>query len=189
MTAQHKPSSEAGEAWSDVDPYAFCEDPYVRNVGVQKKLRLAICKRTRRHLWTPSDAITFVPALSNRLYGDGRALVGLTTINSRPRFYVLRIDSTWAIDSDPNAPDGAEMFTCRIDAISFALEEEFGCGRYEGDGEYNEKSRERDRRRKWPAYDDETGHFWWRMDWPKLERVKIAPHPFNSRISILEPTP
>jgi hypothetical protein len=172
----------------DIDPHAFCELPYLKNVGLQKRLRLAMCKRMRRHLWTPADAVTFVPALSDRLYGNGRALLGLTTINSRPRYYILRIDSTWSIDSDPDAPDGAALWVDRIDAISFALEEEFGCGRYEGGEESDETEKGRDRRRKWPAYDDENGCSWWRMDWPKLPRLKTIPHPLAPRFSILAAT-
>lgn len=171
---------------TDVDPYAFCERKFVRNAGVHAKLRLAVCKRTRRYLWTPDHMVTFVPALSRRLYGDGKALLGLTTINSRPRFYILRIDSRWAIDMDPSAPDIAEPLVDRIDAFAFALEEEFGGGRFDDGSGEPETARERDRRRKWPAYDDENGCSWWRMDWPKLPGVKMVPHPFNSRYQILK---
>lgn len=168
---------------TDVDPYAFCERKLVRNAGVHAKLRKAICKRTRRYLWTPADMVTFVPALSNRLYGDGKALLGLTTINSRPRFYVLRIDSAWAIEMDQSAPDEAEQLVDCIDAFAFALEDEFGRGRYDDDEPETERAR--DQRRKWPAYDDESGCSWWRMDWPKLSGVKLKPHPFNPRYNIL----
>ena len=172
--------------FTDVDPYAFCEHGYVRNRGVQAKLRAAICKRRRSYLWTPEHMVTFVPALSNRLYGDGRALLGLPTINSRPRYYVLRIDSGWALEMDPSAPDDAEQLADRIDAFSFALEEEFGCGRYEDNSGETETARERDRRRKWPAYDDENGCSWWRMNWPALPGVKLEPHPFAKRFNILK---
>lgn len=172
---------------TDVGPYAFCGRKFLRNAGVQAKLRAAVCKRTRRYLWTPADMITFVPALSNRLYGDGRALLGLTTINSRPQFYVLRIDSRWAIEMDPTAPDDAEQLVDRIDAFAFALEEEFGRGRYDDGGDDEpETARQMASRRKWPAYDDENGCSWWRMDWPKISGVKMAPHPFNPRYQILK---
>lgn len=171
---------------TDVDPYAFCERKFVRNAGVHAKLRRAVCKRTRRYLWTPDHMVTFVPALSSRLYGDGKALLGLTTINSRPRFYVLRIDSGWMIEMDQTAPDGAEQLVDRIDAFSFALEDEFGRGRFDDDSGEPETGRERDRRRKWPAYDDESGCSWWRLDWPDLPGVKMMPHPFNSRFNILK---
>lgn len=170
---------------TDVDPYAFCERKFVRNAGVHAKLRQAVCKRQRRHLWTPADAVTFTPALSNRLYGDGKALLGLTTINSRPRFYVLRIDSGWRIDMDHSAPDDAEVLADRIDAFAFALEEEFGRGRFDDGSGEPETARQRDERRKWPAYDDENGCSWWRMDWPTLPGVKLKPHPFNHQYKIL----
>lgn len=169
----------------DVDPYTFCERRFTRNAGVHAKLRAAVCKRTRSYLWTPADMVTFVPALSNRLYGDGRALLGLTTINSRPKFYILRIDSGWALEMDLTAPDDAEKLVDRIDAFAFALEDEFGRGRFE-DGDETETERERAKRCAWPAYDDETGCSWWRIDWPKLSGVKFKPHPFNPRYQILQ---
>lgn len=172
-----------------VDPCEFFERPFQRNVGVHRKLKEALCKRKRSYLWTPEHKVTFVPALSSRLYGDGRALLGLTTINARPRYYILRVDSAWALNSDIHAPCGQAAFVDYIDAISFALEEEFGNGRYDNycdPGEKPETERQRDRRRKWPAYDDETGCSWWRIDWPKLPSVKLEPHPFVRNITILQ---
>lgn len=171
---------------TDVDPYAFFERPYMRNAGAQAKLRAVVCKRTRRYLWTPANMVTFIPALSNRLYGDGRALMGLTTINSRPRFYILRVDSRWAISCDHDVPGDAEQFADRVDAIGFALEDEFGRGQYDGDYGDPETEKERAERRKWPAYDDENGCSWFRMDWPKSTGLKLQPHPFNSTYTILK---
>lgn len=169
-----------------VDPYEFTEKPFQGKAAIQRKLRDVVCKRVRRHLWTPADAITFIPALSNRLYGDGRALMGLSTLNSRPRYYVLRIDSGWKIDMDPDAPDVAVGFVEYLDAIAFALEDEFGRGQFDDGSGEPETARERNQRRKWPAYDDENGSSWWRMDWPALPGVRTAPHPFNHRFTILQ---
>jgi hypothetical protein len=47
-------------------------------------LKGAIEVWTRRYLWTPADAINFKPALCGNVYGDGRALFGLSTLNLRP---------------------------------------------------------------------------------------------------------
>jgi hypothetical protein len=58
-------------------------------------LKGAIEVWTRRYLWTPADAINFKPALCGNVYGDGRALFGLSTLNLRPAYYVIRGDSGW----------------------------------------------------------------------------------------------
>lgn len=86
--------------------------------------------------------------------------LGLTTLNSRPRFSVLRIDGGWKIEMDPAAPDDAELMVDRIDAFAFALEEEFGRGRFDDGSGEPETASECNRRRKWPAYDDENGCSW-----------------------------
>lgn len=170
----------------DVDSYHFFSAPMAKNTGVQRKLRGAMCRRTKRHLWVPEDAVTFKPALSDRIFGDGRALIGLSTLNQRPKFYILRVDSQWEIHSDPRGPDDATEFTDYVDAICFALEDEFGRGRYDDGSGEKETARQRDRRRAWPAFDDDGGCHWWRLSWPELPGVKFVPHPFSPRYTILK---
>lgn len=150
---------------------------------VQRKLRRVICKPTTRYLWVPEDAIAFKPALLSRVYGDGRALMGLTTINNRPAFYVLRVDSSWSVQ-DHRAPDGAPEFADFSDDICEALEDEFGEARADSEEddpdilEYGNP---------WPAFDDRDGYCWWRMDWPKLRSLKFEPHPYSWRGNLLAP--
>lgn len=151
------------------------------NDPVHVALRAAICVPTRRSLWTPADEIEFVPGLSDTLFGDGRALLGLTTIHSRPAFYVLRIDSRWEIGTDTNAPEDAVEFYEFIDDICFALEDEFGPAWHEEneDGEPD----------AWPSFNDRDGCLWWRMNWPDVPGVQLEPHPYSRHFRILPGAP
>lgn len=144
---------------------------------VHRKLRRSICRPIQRYLWTPEHMVTFVPALSPRIYGDGRALLRLATINQRPQYYVLRIDSSWSLALDYRAPDGAVDVVEFIDDFVSGLEEDFGPAR-DGNGErYPDYA--------WPDYDDEGGCAWSRHDWPRLRSLTFEPHPFASCTTIL----
>lgn len=145
--------------------------------STHKRLRRAIEKRRRAYLWTPSDAITFVPRLLPTIYGDGRALFTLATINQRPAYWVIRACSTWGSGSDSedtSGPDFAEM----TDRIMTDLEEAFGRGRcgYSGNSLFWPK-KERTQNcqceectdshiARWPEVDDDGGCSWSRIDWP-----------------------
>lgn len=144
---------------------------------VHARLRRAIEKRKRAYLWVPSDAITFVPRLLPTIYGDGRALFKIATINQRPACWVIRACSTWGSGLDREAasgPDFAEM----VDDIMTRLEDAFGRGRcsYSGNSLFwPKKERIRDcqceectdrRVARWPQVDDYGGSSWSRLDWP-----------------------
>lgn len=170
----------------NIDSYHFFGAPMAKNAGVHRKLRETVCRRTKRYLWVPEDAVTFKPALSNRIFGDGRALMGLSTMNQRPKFYILRVDSQWEIGTDMQAPDDAVEFAEYVDAICFALEDEFGRGGYDDGSGEKETARERNRRRAWPAFDDNGGCTWWRVNWPEKCGIKTVPHPFSPHYTILK---
>ena len=158
-----------------------------------KRLRAAVERRTRLYLWTPADTIQFVPRVLTKMYGDGRALFGLSTINQRPAFWIIRGDSHWQTGDyrgdGPEPPDFAEF----SDDILTDLEDEFGNGRcgYTGSSLFQAK---RDRgcdceqcsdvwRAKWPMVDGSGGCSWWRRNWP--DTVRTVPHPFAPRTNIL----
>jgi hypothetical protein len=142
---------------------------------------------TRSYLWTPRDAITFKPALCSTVYGDGRALFRVTTMNLRPAYYVIRCDSRWDC-SDPDSPDDVPDFGDFTDEILTELEGEFGdarCG-YSGSSRY---LRREDRgcdceecedpsRAQWPEVDAEGGCSWGRMRWPAGFPTVAHPHPW-----------
>src|SRR6202012_2280696 len=67
---------------------------------IQKRLVAAIGREESGYLWVPADAITFSPRVLPKVYGDGRALFALATINQRPAYWVIRGCSTWGCGSD-----------------------------------------------------------------------------------------
>ena len=145
---------------------------------VHAKLRRAIEKRVRACLWTESDAITFVPRLLPTIYGDGRALFRIATLNQRPAYWVVRACSTWGSGADAGNATGPD-FGLMTDDIVAELEIAFGRGRcgYSGTSLFWPR---KDRIRhcqceecasrhiaRWPEVDDNGGCSWNRMDWPR----------------------
>lgn len=138
------------------------------------KLKAAVEKRQRAHLWIPQDAITFVPRLSPVIYGDGRALFRITTCNQRPAYWIIRACSSWDESNYGSGPTFGE----HADQIMWDLEDAFGRGRcgYSGNSLFwprrermqNCQCEECSERgvAKWPQVDDENGCSWGRMDWP-----------------------
>jgi len=156
---------------------------------ITRKLRAAQ-KPLTRYLWTPSDAITFTPRVLTKTYGDGRALFGVGTINSRPAYWIIRGCSTWSSGLDCDHPDDATDITEHIDEIVTDLESEFGraeCGyEYEWEGD---RIRCKESGRflsyadiSYPVVNYNGGAHWFRLDWPKS--VKTVKHQF-ARATIL----
>ena len=79
---------------------------------------------TTTSLWTPSNTVTFTPAVLDQTFGDGRALFRVTTINARPRWWLVRGCSTWTDKND--AHDGLTPIFDRIDEIVQAIADQFG---------------------------------------------------------------
>jgi len=159
-----------------------------------EKLRLAVEKRERAHLWVPADAINFVPHLLPTIYGDGRALFTIATINQRPAYWIIRACSTWGTGSDTESAPGPDFGEMTDDILS-ALEEAFGNGRcgYSGNNLFMSK-KERiqncqceectDRyRARWPMVDGNGGCSWNRMDWPSS--FKTVKNPLSWRGNLL----
>jgi hypothetical protein len=153
---------------------------------VHKRLCRAIEKRQKSFLWTPKQPVIFTPRVLPTIYGDGRALFSMATINQRPAYWVIRACSTWGSGSDreySTGPDFAEM----SDDILTDLESAFGNGRcgYSGNSLFWPK---RDRIKncqcedctdsfmaRWPMVDGSGGCSWSRMDWPAGFQVEMNP--------------
>jgi hypothetical protein len=144
---------------------------------VHEALTAAIEVPTRRYLWVPEDAQTFVPRVCSHVFGDGRALLELSPMFHRPLFYVVRIDSAWADDSD-DAPRGAVSLREHLDEIYGSIEEDFGRALYEDDN--GEETVD-----PWPAADFDGGSCWKRRDWPADRGFALDPHPFARYRNIL----
>jgi hypothetical protein len=167
------------------------------NNAVHKKLRCVVEKRQRSHLWTPADAINFVPRLLPTIYGDGRALFTIASINQRPAYWIIRACSTWGSGmdrEDSSGPDFAEM----TDDILTALEDAFGNGRcgYSGNSLFWPKKErvqhcqceecEDSHVAKWPEVDGFGGCSWSRMDWPR--GFKTIENPLSRHGNLLAAT-
>jgi hypothetical protein len=92
-------------------------------------------------------------------------------MNTRPNYYVIRVDSSWSKDQMGE----------HIDDVLSALEEEFGPAYtdaedpddFDGDDPDDAEPEERERvHHDFPALNDEVGVSWGRYEWP----VKIAPN-------------
>lgn len=74
-------------------------------------------------LWTHGDRGILTPHVCECSFGDGLKLVKIFTINQRPNYHVVRVDSTWAESNW----DGGQTIGEHIDEIVSAIEDE--CGR------------------------------------------------------------
>lgn len=162
---------------------------------IHRRLVRAEEKRRKSYLWTPADTVSFVPRVLPTIYGDGRALFTLATINQRPRYWVIRACSTWGsgLDrEDSPGPDFAEM----TDDILTDLEDAFGNGRcsYSGNSLFWPK---RDRLKgcqcedceagpmaRWPMVDSCGGCSWSRIDWPP--GFAVVPNPLSRLGNLLD---
>lgn len=162
---------------------------------VHLRLKAAIEVPTTRCLWIPADAITFTPRVLTKVYGDGRALFTLSTINNRPAYWVIRGDSGWDC-AESGAPDDAPDFRDFTDEILTDLEEEFGnarCG-YSGANLYlqpDERGCDCEQCTdstiaEWPEVDGDGGCSWGRMDWP--DGFQVIEHPWARAWNLLAPT-
>lgn len=165
---------------------------------IHQKLKRKIEKRRSAYLWTPRDAITFIPRLLPVVFGDGRALFSIATINQRPAYWVIRACSTWGCDfdrEDAAGPDFGEM----TDTILDELEDAFGRGRcgYSGSSLFwpkkdrirncqCEECADRYARARWPMVDGDGGGGWSRMDWPAS--FTTVPNPLSWQGNLLAET-
>jgi len=148
-------------------------------------LRSAIEQPTTGYLWTTPH--NFTPRLVEKVFGDGRRLAWLTTINNRPAYWVVRVDSGWDLGlSDPgeaDLPHDAPCMAEMVDEIIEAIEEQFG--RWDPDDAYSNacedaavagKRKPREDRfwgRSWqefPAIDTRDGCSWGTIPWPGTGR-------------------
>jgi hypothetical protein len=145
---------------------AAADDP------VHAALKSAIEVETIGYLW--GQPSTFTPYVCSKVFGDGRALLALVPLNTRPAYYVVRIDSAWRL-GDEEAPGAPDLWDF-IDDIELAVEAEFGdaC-------EADEDAPDEELPRDWPAYNGNSGCSWARMDWPSGIPAELDPHPFARR--------
>ena len=165
---------------------------------VHARLCRAVEKRESSYLWVPSQSIKFVPRVLPVIYGDGRALFTLSTLNQRPAYWVIRACSSWGCGSDRESATGPD-FVEMTDQIMTDLEDHFGRGRcgYSGNSlfwpKYEriqncrcEECTDRYGTARWPMVDSYGGCSWSRIDWP--DGFDTVPNPLSWRGNILAVT-
>jgi hypothetical protein len=119
------------------------------------QLRALIERPERSQLWGVDYVIT--PRLIAAEIGDGKQLVCVTPLFSRPNYVVARVDSTMKHVLDEYDPTRGPFGGARsyLDAIMEAAEEEYG---YHGDEEYRDENG--DETRGFPVVDWGGGCTW-----------------------------
>lgn len=167
---------------------------------VHAALRKAEERKITSYLWVPGDTKPFIPRVLPLIYGDGRALFNIATINQRPAFWVIRACSTWGSAYDhgeSSGPDFAEI----TDEILTDLEATFGNGRcgYSGNSLFwprrdrledcqCEECDEKGYVAKWPMVDGYGGCSWSRRDWPDGFETVANPLSWCGNLLKVEPT-
>lgn len=112
-------------------------------------LRQTVERRRKVNFWGSDYFIQ--PRVVSRVFGDGARVIYYTPLNTRPSYYVVLVDSTWAVSySDA---DAADYVGEHIEEISEAIEEDFGPAEWKDD-------RGRIHHDPFPALNDETGVSW-----------------------------
>ena len=109
------------------------------------------------------------PLLIDRIFGDGKQLVGIQPLNTRPNYYVIRIDSGWDLS---NWSDG-DLFSDHLDEVLDAVEDQFPVIEAErsrpiGGGVPEERAdlAYYPKELGWPAIDLGSGVHWFELKWP-----------------------
>lgn len=109
-------------------------------------------------LWGEEYEIT--PAVCNRVFGDGKRLIFVEPLNTRPDYYVVQVDSSWT----------KESLEDHIDDVLLAIGEQFGTTdsdwEEDADGDDAEDGNREEERRGFPVLDEDAGTSWGRCDWP-----------------------
>lgn len=94
------------------------------------------------------------PVFIHAIFGDGGQLLAVQPLNTRPQYYLVRVDSRW----HTNGYEDGEVIHDHIDDIYEAIEEQVGRG---GQLDADESPTGRARYADWPALNDDCGSCWW----------------------------
>ena len=105
------------------------------------------------------------PRFVDEALGDGNVLLGLQPLNTRPNYYVIRVDSSWHLSNCRKCEECPDYLVEHIDEIYEAIEGEYGEVEsilYDNeeallDGEPPESE-------GWPVLDLSSGSSWFVLD-------------------------
>lgn len=125
-----------------------------------ERLRQLIEVRRVVYHWGKPHKIT--PRFVAAKLGDGQRFVRIIPLNTRPNYYVIRVDSGWLGSGGPNDP-----MRDHLREIYDAIEDEHGRRHDEDMGDdYNDRA-------KWPAIDLTYGASWGEYDMPEKRAHKV----------------
>lgn len=160
---------------STIQPATAARDMVIGDLLNLDMLKEVIEKPFLGTLWIEGDSGMMTPHVCEASFGDGMHLLKIATINQRPNYHVVRVDSAWA-----EGRYGWNYYRdCtigeHIDDVLSAIEEECGqAGEYLDDpcdecgdtcckcGDSYSADRE------FPALDDRDGCSWGDIRWPWL---------------------
>lgn len=127
-------------------------------------LKPLIEKRQTVRFW--GEKCLIKPLLVNKTLGDGKKLLWLEPMMTRPNYYVIRVDSKWDSEKDLEATIEAivDEYSEREREREYLIED--GVSPERADLAYYEKEL------GWPVFCDE-GCSWGDLDWPK-QKSKAA---------------
>jgi hypothetical protein len=142
------------------------------------------CETLRQHIAQEQEVIFWgqgyriTPLLINAVLGDGKKLVGIQPLNTRPNYYVIRVESGWDLS---NWGDG-DLFVHHLEDVYEAIEDQFS--EIEREREYlieDGVSPERadlayyPEELGWPVFSLDSGVGWFELDWPRKSVDRMTP--------------
>ncbi len=115
-------------------------------IKISKKTIAYLTRRRWAYLWGQKSMIE--PVFIPQALGNGDKLLAVTPLNTRPNYYLIRVDSSWS-DFNTDEPCVGD----HIDEICDVIEDYVGPKHFEDD-DGNEVSE------PWPYLDDECGVSW-----------------------------
>lgn len=115
------------------------------------------------------------PRLIEGVFGDGKQLIGLEPLGTRPNYYVVRIDSTWDV-RETDYPFVRSVLRDHLEGIYLAIERQFGKLtdienlRCKGCGKVTCKACTGRSADCWPILNLDYGSSWFPLDWPEPEK-------------------
>ncbi len=89
-----------------------------------RRLKLIIERRQAGYLWGQKHF--FTPRLIGEVFGNVKKLIWISGLNTRPAFWVVRVDSSWSQETEES-----DLFFDHLEEIYQAIEGEFGTGEKE----------------------------------------------------------
>lgn len=109
-------------------------------------------RRHKTRFWGRNYVIT--PRLVEWIHGDGLQVIYFMPLNTRPDYYVARIDSRISLDNSDAHSFAFEV----LEALCEHIEEQFGASYEEWESDKN--SRKYARHNPFPALSDDSGCCW-----------------------------